>query len=114
MFPDLISIVRGWEASPGAKGKQLLYTVAYDWRRDLWEQSERVVAVVDEVLQQTGCKPIIAAHSFGGTTVYSAIARFGKPFAEKVHGVFYGAAPFQPFAVSLICTCPLHERLTVI
>ena len=98
-----MTLVRDWEAFPRASGKRLLYSVSYDWRRDFWEQSERLVKVVDAVLAETGCKPIIAAHSFGGLLTYMFFARFGETEAAKIHGVFYGAAVFRPFVSSLIC-----------
>lgn len=98
---DIVSIVRDWENSTEAMGMQLLYTVSYDWRRDLWEQSERMAAVVDKVVNDTGCKPIIVAHSFGGLVTYNSIARFGKATADKIQGVIYGGSPVQPAASSL-------------
>lgn len=106
VFSELVTIVRGWEASPTATGVRLLYSVAYDWRRDPWEQAARVAAVVDEVLASTGCRPIIAAHSFGGLVTYAAFAQLGRRFADKVHGVLYGATPVQPYVSSLICASP--------
>lgn len=98
---QIVDIVRVWENSTEAKGMQLLYTVAYDWRRDLWEQAERMAAMVDTVVEETGCKPVIVAHSFGGIVAYNAIARFGKATADKIQGVLYGGAPMQPAAFSL-------------
>ena len=106
VLSDLVTIVKRWEASPSAGGMRLLYSLAYDWRRDLWEQADRLEAVVDEVLAETGCAPIIAVHSFGGILTYAAFSRFGKSFADKVHGVLYGASPVQPFVSSLACALP--------
>lgn len=99
------SIVRVWENSTEAQGMQLLYTVAYDWRRDLWEQAQRMADMVDFVLEETGCKPIIVAHSFGGLVTYNAIARFGKATADKIHGVLYGGTPVQPSASVIAGAC---------
>lgn len=101
VYGDIVSIVKGWEESPEANGTQLLYSVSYDWRRDLWEQAEYVAAVVDKVLNETGCKPIIVAHSFGGLLTYTTIARFGKATADNIQGVLYGGAPVQPSAIAL-------------
>eukprot|EP00892_Ulva_mutabilis_P005840 jgi/Ulvmu1/3628/UM017_0040.1 len=97
----IVSIVQVWENSTEAQGMQLLYTVAYDWRRDLWEQADRMAEMVDFVLEETGCKPIIVAHSFGGLVTYNAIARFGKATADKIQGVLYGGTPVQPAASAL-------------
>ena len=97
---QIVDIVRAWEKSAEAKGMQLLFTVAYDWRRDLWEQAERMAAMVDTVVEETGCKPVIVALSFGGIVTYNAIAWFGKATADKVQGVLYGGVAMQPTASS--------------
>ena len=102
VLSDLVSLVRGWENSTEAKGTQLLYTVSYDWRRDLFEQAERLATVVDKVVNDTGCKPVVVAHSFGGLITYGAIARFGKEIADKIQGVLYAGSPVQPASPAFI------------
>jgi hypothetical protein len=80
------SIVEDWEA---ATGMRLLYPTNYDGRRDAWEQSERILKMVEFAKEETGCSPIIVAFSTGSFLVQNAFARFGREFADMIHGVLY-------------------------
>lgn len=96
------SITKGWESATG-NAAQLLYPVAWDWRRDFWEQSQRVYDMVKYAHVQTGCKPIVIGNSFGGMTVYTAFARYKQELADHVAGVLYTVVPFQPSAATIAC-----------
>ena len=76
----------------------LFFPVGWDWRRDFYEQSERVYNTVLAVKEETGCNPIVVGLSFGGLAAYTAFTRYGKAFSDNVHGMLYAVAPFTPMA----------------
>jgi hypothetical protein len=101
---QVAAIVAGWEAAVG-DNTTLFFPVAYDWRRDFFEQSERVFNMVLFAKEETGCNPILIGFSFGGLAAYTAFTRYGADFADNVHGVLYAVAPLQPLAVAAGGTC---------
>ena len=94
---QLAAIVAGWEAAVGGN-VTLFFPVGYDWRRDFYEQSQRVYDAVLAVKEETGCNPLLVGLSFGGLTAYTAFTRYGEALADNVHGVLYAVAPFTPLA----------------
>lgn len=59
---------------PQNAGLQMYYTVAWDYRRDMWEQAERVMKALRRVHRTTRCKTILVGHSFGSRLVYTLLA----------------------------------------
>jgi pimeloyl-ACP methyl ester carboxylesterase len=53
---------------------QMYYSVSWDWRRDLWSESERVVKALRRIHKLTACKAILVGHSFGANLIYAALA----------------------------------------
>jgi hypothetical protein len=97
---ELASLVLDWETETGMR---LFYPVAYDGRRDVWEQSERVMKMTEFAVKETGCKPIVISLGSGSLLVQNAFSRFGKRFASQAHGVLYASPRFQPGAGALRC-----------
>jgi hypothetical protein len=97
-MPALASLVQSWEARNPA-GPTLWYPVAWDWRRDYWEQCEAVYNMTLLAKARTGCNPILVGYSLGGLLTYTAFTRYREALADNVHGVLYTAAPLQPFSV---------------
>jgi pimeloyl-ACP methyl ester carboxylesterase len=95
---QVAAIVAGWEEAVG-DNTTLFFPVAWDWRRDFYEQSERVYNMVLHAKEQTGCNPILIGISFGGLVSYTAFTRYGAEFADHVHGVLYAVTPLQPMAI---------------
>jgi pimeloyl-ACP methyl ester carboxylesterase len=95
---NIVSLVEGWENATDTK---LLFPVAYDWRRDFWDESQRIYDMVLHAHSETGCKPILVGLSFGGLLTYTAFTRFREQLADKVHGVLYAVAPMQPSAAAI-------------
>ena len=59
---------------PQDAGLQMYYTVAWDYRRDMWEQAERVFKALRRVHSTTRCKAILVGHSFGARLAYTLLA----------------------------------------
>lgn len=53
---------------------QMYYSVAWDWRRDLWGEAERVLKALRRIHSITHCKAIVVGHSFGANVIYAALA----------------------------------------
>ena len=94
----MAAIVAGWEAAVG-DNTTLFFPVGWDWRRDFYEQSERVYNTVLAVKEETGCNPIVVGLSFGGLAAYTAFTRYGKAFSDNVHGILYAVTPLIPQAL---------------
>lgn len=59
---------------PVDPSQKMYYTVAWDYRRDLWEQAERVYKALLRVHENTQCKVILVGHSFGARLMYTLLA----------------------------------------
>lgn len=101
---QLFAIVAGWEAAVGGN-TTLFYPVAWDWRRDFYEQSERVLNMVLFAKQETGCNPVVVGSSFGGLVAYTAFTRYGAAFADNVHGMLYAVCPLYPMSIATTGAC---------
>lgn len=118
--PQIFAIVAGWEAAVG-DNTTLFFPVNWDWRRDFFEQSKRVYDMVLFAKSETGCNPIVVGHSLGGLLTYTTFTRYGKKFADNVHGVLYGTAPLTPaaggvggkFSIHHICDYPQKDTSTL-
>ena len=93
VFGDLMALVESWE-HPVDPSLRLFYSAAWDWRRDLYEQSVRVADKVAQIRDDTGCRPIVAGHSFGARLVHTALARGDLELSGEVAGVMYFAGAF--------------------
>lgn len=74
----------------------MFYSLSWDWRRDIWEQAERLKNRLEYVYQTTQCRPIVVAHSYGGRLAYATLGRYGEEAAQYMAGVVYAAAALQP------------------
>jgi pimeloyl-ACP methyl ester carboxylesterase len=83
----------------------MFYSLAWDWRRDLWEQSERLPERLDIVYNVTGCRPILVGHSYGGRIVHTAIARFARSISWKIAAVLYAVVPFSAGKAQVWSAC---------
>ena len=81
------------------------YTLAWDWRRDLYEQSQFVAARVRALRAATGCRPIVAGHSYGGRLIYTAVARFAD-LSDEIAGMMYFTAPLVGTTALTPSACP--------
>lgn len=52
----------------------MYYTASWDWRRDVWAEAPRIMRALRKVHEMTGCKAIMAGHSFGGRMLYTVLA----------------------------------------
>lgn len=50
---------------------------------------------LENVYAETGCRPVMVGHSFGGLLAYMTIARYQERAARVAAGVLYATAPFQ-------------------
>jgi pimeloyl-ACP methyl ester carboxylesterase len=96
-YSDLRDWVNLWK-HPTNKSTEMFYTMAWDWRRDLWEQSTRVLARVETIYNATQCRPILVGHSYGGRLIYTGLGRYKEQLARYVAGVLYAVAPLQTCA----------------
>ena len=83
------------QTHPKDASLSMYYTVAYDWRRDFWQETPRVMRALQNVYKKTGCRALTVGHSFGGRLLYTTLARHGKEAADLMGSVFYAASPFQ-------------------
>ena len=97
VFGEIKDMVSTWE-HPTDAAIPLFHTMAWDWRRDLWEQAERVLRHVTMVRETTMCRPLLVAHSNGGRMTYLAFGRYGTELSQHVAGVLYGAPNLVPMA----------------
>ena len=96
----------------------LFFNMGWDWRRDLWEQSERIGRHVAMIRNTTDCRPILVGHSNGGRLIYVGLGRFGAELADEIAGVLYAAPNMLPnagvapgaFALPLSVACRSQPR----
>ena len=97
----------------------MYYTAAWDWRRDLWAEAPRILRALRKVHEMTGCKAIMAGHSFGGRMLYTVLAVRDQ---HDQHVFIYiseqaiheqqssrGAVVWAPVATCTMYTCCLWE-----
>ena len=93
-FENLQEWVQTWQ-HPTNASIPLFYTLSWDWRRDLWEQSAHVLSQAEYVYNQTQCRPILVGHSYGGRLIYVGMGRYRERLARYVAAVLYAVAPLQ-------------------
>ena len=103
IYRQLQRLAESWK-HPRDPMIKMYYTVAYDWRRDFWPESERVLRALKHVHGSTGCRALLVGHSFGGRLVYTTIARYGKEVADRTAGVLYATTPFHGAATQVAGT----------
>jgi len=86
-----------------------LAAFCYDWRRDLFEAADALLAT----LRSLPAPPQVVAHSMGGLVASAALARAGSAAeAERlVHSVVFAGTPFLPstaFLEDMTPGAPLH------
>ena len=50
---------------------------------------------LENVYAETGCRPIMVGHSFGGLLAYMTLARYEERAARVTAGIVYATSPFQ-------------------
>lgn len=123
-----MSLVDTWE-HPVDPDLRMFYSVAWDWRRDLYEQAQRVADKVRQIREETSCKPIVAGHSFGSRLIHTALAREDLELSGDVAGAMYFVGQFlgttwlgpsacpslahtcrKPPARAVVARCHTHPR----
>ena len=77
-----------------------LFPVAYDWRKDIEDESFRVKEKIDEVLGKGNAKIVIVAHSMGGLLVRSFLLKFPSYFS-LIEKIFFCGTPHLGAPVAL-------------
>jgi hypothetical protein len=73
VYRQIKRLIQSWK-HPTDATIPMYYTVSWDWRRDLWTEAPRILKALKRVYTATGCKAILAGHSFGGRMVYTVLA----------------------------------------
>ena len=81
-----------------------LFSVPYDWRKNIEDESFRIKKKIDEVLGKRDTKIAIIAHSMGGLLVRSFLSRFPSYFS-LIDKVFFCGTPHlgAPVALDMLC-----------
>ncbi|MBI5135162.1 alpha/beta hydrolase, partial [Candidatus Uhrbacteria bacterium] len=68
------------------------YVFPYDWRAPPARNAEQFLGLVNAVIQETGQRPSVVAHSMGGLIAHTVV----KEHPEKFNRVVYVTVPFDP------------------
>ena len=77
-----------------------LFTVPYDWRKDIEKESFRIKEKMDEILANRNTKIVIVAHSMGGFLVRSFLFKFPSYFSF-IDKIFFCGTPHLGTPVAL-------------
>lgn len=86
---DIYAPFLDWAATSGRS----IHALAYDWRRDNLETTDRLIEFLDGVSSRFGGQKVqIVGHSMGGLIGFVALKR--RP--DLVHSVLFAGVPFGP------------------
>ena len=111
VYGDVEQLVSSW-VHPKNASIPMFNSVAWDFRRDMYEQAERVMVRLDALYAETGCKAIVIGHSFGGRLIYATLARYKERAAQRMAGTLYSASPLQGVSTQISGARPPPEPLT--